>query len=283
MSTANLTAVIPVYNEAATIAHVCRRSRAQLASVVVVDDASDDQTTALLAEEDVTLLRHTHNQGKASTLWTGMRYAIEHGAAGVITLDGDGQHAPENIPRLIGAIEAHPDCIIVAARVRNARSAPRLRRFANRVADFWIGWACGAALYDSQSGFRYYPASLIHRLDISCGMRRDFVFESEVLIEAAWLGVPIVAIPVESICLPDSRVSYYRPVRDTACIARMVAGRLLRRGFYLTGLLRGLQGRVRWHEAVCTAPPPLPRTHCGGRESTGGRKHQRCDPALDER
>ena len=248
MSISNLAAVISAYNEAATIVDICRRSRAQLVNVVVVNDASSDHTAALLANEDITLLHHAHNQGKASTLWTGMRYAMEHGASGVITLDGDGQHAPEDIPRLIRAIEAHPNCIIIAARVRNTQSAPRLRRFANRFADLWIGWACGTALYDSQSGFRYYPASLIRRLDIPCGARRGFVFESEVLIEAAWLGVPSVAVPIESSYPPGARISHYRPVRDSVCIAHMVAVRLLRRGFYPKGLLRSLFGRVCWYE-----------------------------------
>ena len=248
MSISNLVGVISAYDEAATIVDICRRSRAHLANVVVVNDASSDDTAALLANEDITLLNHTHNQGKASTLWTGMRYAMEHGASGVITLDGDGQHAPEDIPRLIRAIEAHPNCIIIAARVRNARSAPRLRRLANRFADLWIGWACGAALRDCQSGFRYYPASLIRRLHIPCGMRRDFVFESEALIESAWLGVPSIAIPIESNYPSSARASHYRPVRDTACIACMVAARLLRRGFYPKGLLHSLSGRVRWHE-----------------------------------
>ena len=248
MSITNLVAVIPAYNEAATIVDICRRSRLQLPNVVVVNDASSDQTAALLANEDATVLHHTHNQGKASTLWTGMQYAMEYGASGVITLDGDSQHAPEDIPRLIQAIADHPDCIVIAARVRNTQSAPRLRRFANRFADFWIGWACGAALYDSQSGFRYYPASLIRRLDIPCGARRDFVFESEVLIEAAWLGVSSVAVPIESRYSPGTRVSHYRPVRDTACIAGMVAARLLRRGLYPRGLLHSLLGRVHWRE-----------------------------------
>ena len=251
MSSARLTAVISAYNEAGTIVDVCRRSRAQLTNVVVVDDASSDRTPALLGDEDVTVLHHSRNQGKASALWTGMQYALRCGAGGVITLDGDGQHAPENIPRLVRAIEDNPDCIIIAARVLDVGNAPRLRRFANRCADFWIGWACGVALCDSQSGFRYYPASLIRLLNTPHGARRGFVFESEVLIEAAWLGVPIVGVPVAAIYPPGSRTSYYRPIRDTIGIAGMVAGRLLQRGFRPKGLLRSLQGRVRWHDVPC--------------------------------
>ena len=255
MSIANVIAVISAYNEAATIVDVCRRSRACLDNVVVVNDASSDQTPALLAGEDVTVLHHSHNRGKASTLWTGMQHAARHGASGVITLDCDGQHAPENIPRLIRATEDNPDSIVIAARVRTARNAPRLRRFANRCADFWIGWACGAALCDSQSGFRYYPASLIRRLNVPHGTRRGFVFESETLIEAAWLGVPIVAVPVESLYPCGMRLSYYHPVSDTLRIAGMVAGRLLRRGLYPRGLLRSLRGTVRWYDPPRNASP----------------------------
>ena len=255
MSSANLIAVITAYNEAATIVEVCRRSRAHLDHVVVVDDASSDRTAGLLDGEDVTVLHHPRNLGKASALWTGMQHAVRHGASGVITLDGDGQHAPEDIPRLIRAVEDNPGCMVVAARVRSARNAPRLRRFANRCADFWIGWACGVALRDSQSGFRCYPASLVRVLNIPHGPRRGFVFESEVLIEAAWLGVPVVAVPVEALYPPGMRRSHYHPVRDTFRIAGMVAGRLSRRGLYPQGLLRSLTGRVRWHDPPRDASP----------------------------
>ena len=255
MSRANLTAVISAYNEAATIVEVCRRTRAHLDHVVVVNDASSDRTPELLEAEDVTVLHHARNRGKAGALWTGMQHAVRNRASGVITLDGDGQHAPEHIPRLIQAARDNPGCMVIASRVRAARNAPRLRRFANRCADRWIGWACGVALCDSQSGFRCYPASLIRVLNIPHGTRRGFVFESEVLIEAAWLGVPIVAMPVESIYPPGMRRSYYHPVRDTFRIAGMVAGRLSRRGLYPRGLLRSLTGRVRWYDPPCDASP----------------------------
>jgi glycosyltransferase involved in cell wall biosynthesis len=241
--------VIPAYNEAATIAGLAARVRTQLDSVIVVDDASTDGTAEQLTDSGVTLLQHAQNQGKAAALWSGMQRAVADGASGVITLDGDGQHAPEDIPRLLDAAAANPDCIIIAARARGGENAPKLRRFANRFADFWIAWASGTPLFDSQSGFRYYPAQLLAQLDIDCGTRRDFVFESEALIEASWLGYGIVAVPIDTVYQHGARASHYRAARDTSCIVKMVAGRLLSRWLFLPGLWRSLSRPARWHES----------------------------------
>jgi glycosyltransferase involved in cell wall biosynthesis len=153
-----LAVVIPAYNEARTIADVAQRALAQIEQVIIVDDGSDDATVEQLHGMPVTVLRHTANQGKAASLWTGMQHALTLGADAVITLDGDGQHRPEEIPRLLAAAQ-NPTAIIIAARLKGRTQVPRARRFANGMADFWIAWAAGYPLHDTQSGFRCYPAS----------------------------------------------------------------------------------------------------------------------------
>lgn len=236
----SIAVVIPAYNEAATIAAVARRSHHQTGWVIVVDDGSDDATAARLRELPVTVLRHARNQGKAASLWDGMQHALARGADAVITLDADGQHRPEDMPALLAAHRRYPTALIIAARLQGRRRAPRRRRFANRMADFWISWAAGCPIWDSQSGFRLYPAALLRRLQLPHDSGRGFVFESEILIEAARRGYYPVSVPVEAIYLPQGRASYYRPWRDTARITRMVAWKLLARGLYLPGLLRSL-------------------------------------------
>jgi glycosyltransferase involved in cell wall biosynthesis len=232
--------VIPAYNEAATIVTVARRSHRQTGWVIVVDDGSTDGTAAQLGELPVTVLRHERNQGKAASLWDGMQHALAHGADAVITLDADGQHRPEDIPSLLAAGRRYPKALIIAARLQGRWRVPRLRRFANRMADFWIAWAAGCPIQDTQSGFRLYPAAILRRLQIPHDPGRAFVFESEILIEAARQGYCPVSVPIEAIYLPQARTSYYRPWRDTAHITRMVAWKLLARGLYLPGLLRSL-------------------------------------------
>ena len=233
--------VIPAYNEAATVRDVAMRARQQCAHVVVVDDGSSDGTGQTLAGLDVTLLRNHENLGKASSLASGFEYALTQGAVGVITLDADGQHAPEEIPSLIKAALEDPDDFLVGARRRSQRRASLWRYVANGIADFWIGWAAGRRIEDSQSGFRLYPAKLIRELGIPHGRARSFVFESEVVIEAARHGYRCRNVPVSVAPRSGSRPSHFRPVRDIARITRMVAWKLLSRGLFLQGLYRSLQ------------------------------------------
>ena len=232
--------VIPAYNEAATIADVAARAARQVELVVVVDDGSTDGTAAALADLPVTLLRNDQNLGKGASLWRGMRHALGLGIAGVVTLDGDGQHAPEEIPRLLAEARAHPGEIVVGARTFGRDAAPRARYLANRVADFWIGWAAGQPLPDSQSGFRVYPAALLGQVEVKHGPARGFVFESELLIAAARHGFGSRAVPIAALYPKAARPSHFRPVLDIVRITRMVAWQLLSRGMHPTGLRRVL-------------------------------------------
>jgi glycosyltransferase involved in cell wall biosynthesis len=237
--------VIPACNEAATIAEVAARAAAVASTVIVVDDGSTDGTHAAVAGLPVVLLRNARNLGKGASLWRGMQHALALGADGAVTLDGDGQHAPEDLPRLVRVARAHPDDIVVGARLIGREAAPRARRAANRVADFWIGWAAGQPLDDSQSGFRVYPAALLRRLEVKHGPGRGFVFESEALIAAARLGARIRSVAIAAVYPRGARPSHFRPVVDIARIACMVAWQLLRRGMYPAGLYRSLARRGR--------------------------------------
>ena len=229
--------VIPAYNEAATLRDVVERALKLVATVIVVDDGSVDATASVVQDLPIVLLRNADNQGKAASLWRGMQHALQLGAHAVITLDGDGQHNPEDIPRLMEASRTRPRHLIIGARLGDPSSIPRLRYIANRVATFWISWACGQPLEDSQSGFRLYPAGLLTGLSIRHDRSRGFVFESEVLIKAAARGYRSMAVPIPAVYQNHARPSHYRHM-DSWRIARMVFWSLLSRGFYLPGLYR---------------------------------------------
>lgn len=239
----NIAVVIPAYNEAATIRDVVIRVLEQCPWVIVVDDGSSDDTVAHLDGLNVTVLRNTRNEGKAASLWKGMCHALDKGAEAVITLDGDGQHDPADIPRLIAAATANPHAIIIAARLKNREAAPRSRLFANNFADFWISWAAGQWVHDSQSGFRLYPAALLRTLTPRKDRRYGFVFESEVLIIGVRRGFRTLSVPVASIYQVGARPSHFRPVADISLIVRMVAWKLFTRGGYFPGLFRALRTR----------------------------------------
>ena len=176
-SSARYAAIIPAYNEAATIYDVASRTLKFTPHVIVIDDGSNDGTAEALHDLPLVLLRQPGNLGKAAALWRGMQAAIGQGATAIITLDGDGQHEPESIPALVAMHRRVPSAIIIGSRLHDARHIPMMRYLANRVANFWISWAAGQSIADSQSGFRLYPTSLLGSLALTCDRSAGFVFD----------------------------------------------------------------------------------------------------------
>ena len=236
--------VIPAYNEAATIHHVAARALSQISTVIVVDDGSTDSTSQALENLPVTVLRHAQNQGKAASLWRGAQEALRLGAQYVITLDGDGQHSPDDIPLLVQANALCKEAIIIGSRLHAKKEIPPNRYWANRIANFGISWAAGCPIEDTQSGFRIYPSSVFERMNIAHDQTRSFVFESEVLIEAWHLGLGVVCVPVSIKYAQLPRRSHFRPVQDIARITIMVGTRLLARGLNLGGLVHIMHHRL---------------------------------------
>lgn len=240
-------AVIPAFNERATLRGVVRSALPYVRGVVVVDDGSTDGSAESLADLPVTVLRNAVNQGKAPSLWRGLRAARAAGAEAVVTLDADGQHPAEAIPRLLAVNDEAPGTLVVGARTDKRLSAPLYRRLSNDFADFWISWAAGRPLIDTQSGFRVYPGALVDAMPQRLSQARSFVFESQVLIEAAQLGFASAFVRIPAVYPEGLRPSHYRPLRDGLLIVVMVAGKLLRRGLYPLGLYR----------ALCAPRPPV--------------------------
>ncbi len=237
--------VIPAYNEAETVRDVAMRARQQCAHVIVVDDASSDGTAGMLAGLDVTVLRNEENRGKAGSLGRGFQHALSQGAIGIITLDADGQHAPEEIRLFLSAATNDRTAFLIGRRCREQRKASVARYVANRIADFWIGWDAGRPIEDSQSGFRLYPASLVRAGPLEYDRARSFVFESEIVIEASRQGFAIQNVSITVTPRLGLRPSHFRPLLDIARITKMVAGKILSRGLYLNGLHRSLSSSTK--------------------------------------
>lgn len=219
--------LIPAFNEAATIRDIAERTLQVCPRVIIVDDGSTDDTVARVADLPLTLIQNEQNLGKAGSLWRGMQAALEQGAEAVLTLDGDGQHRPEDIPRLLAAAQAHPGHMIIGSRLADKAAFPPKRYYANKVANFWISWAAGYGIEDSQSGFRLYPARLLREVSLARSRQHSFVFESEILIRAADLGIYSYPVPIAAVYEQGARPSHFRGVTDIVLITRMVATRLI--------------------------------------------------------
>jgi len=214
-------AVIPVFDHGATLRRVVEGVLgfvpAGLSEVVVVDDGSTDGGPAGLAGLPVTVLRHGRNRGKGSAILTGARHALAGGATHVLTLDADGQHDPADIPRFLDALREEPAALVIGRRDLSGPDVPGSSRFGRRFSNFWMRVQTGVAVGDMQSGFRAYPAAVFSSLSLR---EAGFPFEVEVVVKAAWAGIPIREVPVSAdYSPPGGRVSHFRLGRDNLRLA----------------------------------------------------------------
>lgn len=220
--------LVPCLNEEAAIAAVVESVLSLGVAVIVVDDGSDDRTPQIVGAMPVTLLRHAARHGKGEALRNGFREALRQGFDAVLTMDGDGQHAASDIPRIAAAASRHPGHIIVGARLRDRSSQPRARQRANAVADWGISWACARPIMDTQSGQRWYPRAAVELVDLPA---EHFVFEAAILIAATReKNIGVVSVPIATRYYHGFRRSHFSPVRDVARITTYTIGRVLHYG-----------------------------------------------------
>ncbi len=213
---------LPVYNNAATAADVARACRREVERVLVVDDGSTDgDLRAALADTDIVVLRHPERRGKGAALRTAFAHAAAQGARFLITVDGDGQHLPAEVPRFFPRMAAEPDTLFVGCRDMSGRHVPRASRFGRLFSNLWVLAETGRYLPDTQSGFRAYPVPRVSALRF----RSDhFDFEIEVLVRHAWAGHPLGSVPVSAHYPPAAeRVSHFDKRRDNLRLARLHA------------------------------------------------------------
>lgn len=227
----NIAVVIPALNEALRIRGVVEGALAQCANVIVVDDGSEDGTAERIADLPVIVLRHARRMGKGASLRDGFAEALRRGFRGVVTMDGDGQHAADDIPRLLDTANRYPGHIVIGARLRKRALQPAYRRMANHFGDWGLAWGTGYQIADTQSGQRLYPAEVAALANVP---GEDFVFEAQILISAAQqLGTRCVSIPIESRYHCEGsdeqfRASHFKPVRDFGRITWHIVAQSLR-------------------------------------------------------
>ena len=210
-------ALIPGLNAAKTIGPVVRDTRQHVETVVVIDDGSTDETSAVAREAGANaVLRHEVNRGKGGALKTGFAYALANGFDAVITLDADGQHLPAEIPKFLQCRElTHADLIIGGRAHLFGEMLPR-RRMANRFSAWAIAKASKTGITDSQSGFRLYSAKLLRAVHLHTD---GFDMESEIIVRAGCGGFPVVTTPIALGFVDGISTSHYKPLHDTMRIA----------------------------------------------------------------
>lgn len=217
-------ALIPAYDETSTIGRVVARARRHLV-VLVVDDGSRDGTAAVAREAGAEVAVQWPNRGKGAALRTGFDIAIQRGVEAVVTLDADGQHDPDEIPRFLEAFAAGPYDLIVGQR--DFRRMPPSRRLANTLGGAAFSWAVGRSIPDNQSGYRLVGRRLMEALRDS--REPGFEFEVEMLTTCIRHGWPIGWVPIRTIYAGEA--SHIRPWPHLTSFIRVtVAARRTARG-----------------------------------------------------
>ncbi|MBI3870507.1 MAG: glycosyltransferase family 2 protein [Verrucomicrobia bacterium] len=203
-------AVIPCFNEEDTVRDIIDRATPYVSTVLVVDDGSTDLTQLRATEAAARVIRHSTKRGKGMALRTGLEQARAEGFVWALTLDGDGQHAPEDIPKFFECADRTGVELVIGNRFTQSEQIPWVRRRVNRWMTARLAKLTRVPLEDSQCGFRLIRLEPFAQLKLeTC----HFETESELLVKFLGAGFQLRSVPVQVIY--GKGKSKIRPVSDT--------------------------------------------------------------------
>ena len=212
--------LIPAYNAGKTVGDVVSGARKYLPDLLVINDGSTDETKHAAEEAGARVVSHPSQMGKGAALRTGFSILLGNDAPfdvpdGILTMDADGQHDPEDIPALVSAFVAGRGDLIVGSRMAQRENIPTYRLWPNLVGNFFLSRASGNRVEDSQSGMRVYSRALLSTISLSASR---FDLEAEAIIRSGKAGFEFCFIPIRAIYAED-HTSNFRPVLDTFLIS----------------------------------------------------------------
>jgi len=203
-------ALIPAFNEAATIADVLTGLRGVVEHVLVVDDGSTDGTGAIACREGAEIVAHPTNRGKGHAIRTGIGALASRDYTHLLLLDGDMQHLPSEARSLIDAAARTDADLVLGERRFSRESMPASRYHANRLGSRALSWFVGVPLSDTQCGFRVVRLSALRGLFLRA---RGYEIETEMLVKLWRRGASMTTVPITAVYA--GQMSKLRPVRDT--------------------------------------------------------------------
>jgi len=214
--------VIPAFNEAQSLPQLIGTVRRHLpdAEILVVDDASTDSTMALLPQLGVRWVRLSQRLGTGSAVRTGLRYAASHGYDLVVRIDGDGQHPPEEIHRLLDPLLRGSGDVVIGSRYAGGQPAdtPRLRRLLHRMLGEVLTLMTQRVVTDPTSGFWAFGETALHVL---VDHHPPGYPEPELLLFLSRNGLRVIEVPVQMRTRTGGRTSL-TPHRTWSAIARLL-------------------------------------------------------------
>ena len=202
--------LIPSYNEARTIGDITKELKIRGLTVYVVDDGSTDNTAGIAAGQGAVVIAHDKNMGKGASLIEGFDRILEENFDAVLIMDGDGQHATDDVDNFFKKMaETHAD-IVIGNRMLDTASMPVTRKITNRIMSRVISKMCGQAIPDTQCGFKLIKRNVLESIKFEFS---NFEIESEILLKAAKKGFKIESVPVKTVY--QDEMSKIKPIFDT--------------------------------------------------------------------
>jgi len=209
--------IIPTHNECSTIAGLVAQIRALKLDVVVIDDGSTDNTAACARKEGAFVLHNSRNQGKGKALAQGFEYILKRDFDAALTMDGDGQHLPEDIPQFLRKAESDTAGLIIGNRMIDRKNMPFIRVLTNKFMSWVISRKVRQTIADSQCGFRLIKRRLLETMTLTTN---KFEIESEMIFEACRKGFSVISVPIQSVYRKEK--SHINPFIDTVRFFRFL-------------------------------------------------------------
>lgn len=216
---------MPAFQAAGTLGAVVDALRETLGvPVLVVDDGSTDDTSAVARAHGAEITRHERNRGKGAALMTGLRLAARRGFTQALTVDADGQHPAGSARRVLEGSD-EPRALVLGVRDLGRDGAPASNRFGNDVSNFFLSVFAGRKLHDTQCGLRRYP--VLETLELGA-RARGYALEAEIVLRALAARLPVVEVPIDVIYPPQGEGhSHFRNVLDPTRIVFAVVRTVL--------------------------------------------------------
>jgi glycosyltransferase involved in cell wall biosynthesis len=236
----DIAVLIYVFNEVDTIREVAEGCLTYCPNLLVVDDGSTDGSIDKIKDLPIVIVHNSMCLGKDQSLIRGFSMLQRNNPKAIITIDGDGADNPDDLPRFIQAMKLKPDHLVLGARMNDKFNARTHRGFGNFMADFFISWAAGQKIIDTQSGFRLIPNNFILEYLKQAPRGRRAVLENEMLIVANRVGYNIVAIPIVAVVEDNAAERKAHPVRSKKAFFGVVLKKLIMSLFNPIGLIKAI-------------------------------------------
>ena len=203
---------IPAFNEGKVIDKVIKDCLKFSNVVVVCDDGSMDNTYEVADSAGADVIRHEKNIGKGESLRSLFKFARHSNHDIIVTIDGDGQFIPEEIPKLVKSIKENKSDLVIGYRFDDTTEIPNYRRFGNKMLDKMTNMVEEISVRDTQSGFRAYSRKVIDDIEFKM---KGFGADAEILIDAAKKGYRLSEEKITVIYDTGTKTSTKNPISHT--------------------------------------------------------------------